>query len=95
MATETSTEDRVIDAALDLAASQGWRGLGLREIAAAAGVGLAELYDAFPGKDAILDGYEEFADFDYAELALIEPLRTLRMLHYAAWISWPLGRETR
>ncbi len=37
--------------------------------------------------DAILDGYEEFADFDYAELALIEPLRTLRMLHYAAWLG--------
>ncbi|MBT5414904.1 MAG: TetR family transcriptional regulator [Rhodospirillaceae bacterium] len=62
MATETSTEDRVIDAALDLAASQGWRGLGLREIAAAAGVGLAELYDAFPGKDAILDGYARRLD---------------------------------
>ncbi|MGE0485574.1 MAG: serine/threonine protein kinase [Gammaproteobacteria bacterium] len=37
--------------------------------------------------DAVLDGYEEFADFDYRELALIEPLRTLRMLHYAAWLA--------
>ena len=35
----------------------------------------------------VLDGYEEFADFDYRELVLIEALRTLRMLHYAAWIA--------
>ncbi|MEQ8231730.1 MAG: serine/threonine protein kinase [Gammaproteobacteria bacterium] len=37
--------------------------------------------------DAVLEGYEEFADFDYRELALIEPLRTLRMLHYSAWLA--------
>jgi Ser/Thr protein kinase RdoA (MazF antagonist) len=36
---------------------------------------------------AIVEGYDEFADFDYRELALIEPLRTLRMLHYAAWLA--------
>lgn len=36
---------------------------------------------------AVLEGYQEFADFDYRELALIEPLRTLRMLHYAAWLG--------
>jgi Ser/Thr protein kinase RdoA (MazF antagonist) len=35
----------------------------------------------------ILDGYRQFADFDYAELRLIEPLRTLRMMHYAAWLA--------
>lgn len=62
MATEISTEDRIIDAALDLAALKGWRGLGLREIADAAGIGLAELYDAFPGKDAILAGYARRLD---------------------------------
>ncbi len=37
--------------------------------------------------DAVLEGYEEFADFDYRELALVEPLRTLRMLHYSAWLA--------
>jgi Ser/Thr protein kinase RdoA (MazF antagonist) len=37
--------------------------------------------------DAILDGYHEFADFDFRELSLIESLRTLRMLHYAAWLG--------
>ncbi len=36
---------------------------------------------------AILEGYREFFDFDPRELALIEPLRTLRMLHYAGWLA--------
>ena len=35
----------------------------------------------------LLDGYHEFRDFDLTELALIEPLRTLRIIHYAAWIA--------
>lgn len=35
----------------------------------------------------LLDGYTEFRDFDERELQLIEPLRTLRIVHYAAWIS--------
>ena len=37
--------------------------------------------------DALLEGYGEFCDFDPAELRLIEPLRTLRMLHYSAWLA--------
>jgi Ser/Thr protein kinase RdoA (MazF antagonist) len=35
----------------------------------------------------LLEGYEQFFDFDYRELALIEPLRTLRMIHYTAWVA--------
>lgn len=35
----------------------------------------------------IVAGYEEFRDFPAAELALIEPLRTLRLMHYAAWLA--------
>ena len=35
----------------------------------------------------LLQGYGDFADFDYHELALIEPLRTLRMMHYAGWLA--------
>jgi Ser/Thr protein kinase RdoA (MazF antagonist) len=35
----------------------------------------------------LLDGYREFADFDRHELALIEPLRTLRIMHYAGWLA--------
>jgi Ser/Thr protein kinase RdoA (MazF antagonist) len=36
---------------------------------------------------ALLDGYEQVRDFDRAELALIEPLRTLRLIHYSAWLA--------
>jgi len=36
---------------------------------------------------ALLDGYEQLRPFDRRELALIEPLRTLRLLHYSAWLA--------
>ena len=36
---------------------------------------------------AVLSGYRQFRRFDVRELALIEPLRTLRMLHHSAWIA--------
>jgi Ser/Thr protein kinase RdoA (MazF antagonist) len=35
----------------------------------------------------LLEGYRQFADFDYGEVRLIEPLRSLRMLHHAAWVA--------
>lgn len=35
----------------------------------------------------LLEGYEDFCDFDWRECALIEPLRTLRMIHHSAWIA--------
>ncbi|HLW25447.1 MAG TPA: serine/threonine protein kinase [Steroidobacteraceae bacterium] len=35
----------------------------------------------------LLKGYEQFASFDRAEILLIEPLRALRMIHYAAWLA--------
>jgi len=37
--------------------------------------------------DAALTGYREFHDFDPRELNLVEALRTLRLLHYSAWIA--------
>ncbi|MEG0225327.1 MAG: serine/threonine protein kinase [Comamonas sp.] len=36
---------------------------------------------------ALLDGYEQFRAFDRRELVLIEPLRTLRLIHYSAWLA--------
>ncbi len=36
---------------------------------------------------ALLDGYEQLRAFDRRELALIEPLRTLRLIHYSAWLA--------
>ncbi|MGH8210096.1 MAG: serine/threonine protein kinase [Steroidobacteraceae bacterium] len=35
----------------------------------------------------LMEGYQQFADFDFRETRLIEPLRALRMLHHAAWVS--------
>lgn len=36
---------------------------------------------------AVLDGYEEFAEFQPRELNLVEALRTLRLIHFSAWIA--------
>jgi Ser/Thr protein kinase RdoA (MazF antagonist) len=36
---------------------------------------------------AVLDGYEDFFEFDRRELGLVEALRTLRLLHYSAWLA--------
>ncbi len=35
----------------------------------------------------VLAGYEDFYDFDLRELHLVEALRTLRLIHYAAWLA--------
>ncbi|WP_241504098.1 serine/threonine protein kinase [Pelagibaculum spongiae] len=35
----------------------------------------------------LLEGYEEFCHFDHRQLVLIEALRSLRMMHYAAWLG--------
>jgi Ser/Thr protein kinase RdoA (MazF antagonist) len=35
----------------------------------------------------VLAGYEDFSDFEPRELDLIEPLRTLRLVHYSAWLA--------
>jgi Ser/Thr protein kinase RdoA (MazF antagonist) len=35
----------------------------------------------------ILKGYREFCDFNFREVHLIEALRTLRMIHYSAWLA--------
>lgn len=40
-----------------------------------------------PQLTEILDGYTRFLDFDARELHLIEALRTLRIMHYAAWLA--------
>ena len=35
----------------------------------------------------LIDGYQEFHDFDSRELPLIEGLRSLRLMHYSAWLA--------
>ena len=37
--------------------------------------------------NTLLDGYEQFSEFDDRERRLIEPLRTLRMLRHSAWLA--------
>jgi Ser/Thr protein kinase RdoA (MazF antagonist) len=37
--------------------------------------------------DEMLEGYSQFATFDPVEATLIEALRALRMVHYAAWLA--------
>ncbi|TAL75353.1 MAG: serine/threonine protein kinase [Rhodanobacter sp.] len=36
---------------------------------------------------ALLDGYEQWRDFDRTELALIPALRAMRQVHHAGWIA--------
>lgn len=40
-----------------------------------------------PQLEKLLDGYQEFRTFDARELHLVEALRTLRIIHYAAWLA--------
>ena len=35
----------------------------------------------------LLEGYQTFFDFNHASVILIEALRTLRIMHYSAWIA--------
>jgi Ser/Thr protein kinase RdoA (MazF antagonist) len=42
----------------------------------------------------LLEGYESLRPFDRRELALIEPLRTLRLIHYSAWLARRWGDPT-
>ncbi len=38
-------------------------------------------------RDWLLDGYEQMREFPYQETSLVEALRTLRYIHFTAWIS--------
>ena len=40
-----------------------------------------------PQLAALLEGYQSFRRFDARELHLVEALRSLRIMHYAAWIA--------
>jgi Ser/Thr protein kinase RdoA (MazF antagonist) len=35
----------------------------------------------------VIGGYREFCEFNAGELALVEALRTLRMIHYSGWLA--------
>jgi len=46
-----------------------------------------ESYEMAEQMKDVLDGYTQFHHFNRRELHLIEALRTLRMLHHAAWLA--------
>jgi len=54
-----------------------------------------DLWMLVPGRESeaveqrrvLLEGYEEFREFDRRTLRLIEPLRALRIINYSAWIA--------
>ncbi len=35
----------------------------------------------------LLQGYEDFMEFDDRQFRIVEPLRTIRMIHYSAWLA--------
>jgi Ser/Thr protein kinase RdoA (MazF antagonist) len=59
------------------------------------GPAVQDFWLALPGRDAwalrqreiFLEGYEQLRAFDRSQLALIEPLRGLRLVHYATWLA--------
>jgi ubiquinone biosynthesis protein COQ9 len=57
-----STRGKIVDAALHLAATSGWSGLSLGQIAQEAGIGLAEFRKEFSSKADILAAYTRMVD---------------------------------
>lgn len=52
-APDVTTRDRILEAALDLFARQGFAGTSVRQLARAVGMRESSLYNHFPGKEAI------------------------------------------
>ena len=61
----------------------------------AVGPAVQDLWLALPGRDLetrrqrelFIEAYQQFRLFDRSTLRLIEPLRGMRMVHYAAWLA--------
>ena len=59
------------------------------------GPAIQDIWLVVPGEDEqairdrniLLEAYDGMRPFDYSSLKLIEPLRTLRYIHFAAWIA--------
>jgi AcrR family transcriptional regulator len=66
---EKSTREKILDAAIDLFAEQGYDGTSMRDIARAVGIRESAIYKHYAGKDAILQ-----AIFTYAEARIYAPL---------------------
>ncbi len=69
-----TTDDRIIDAAMKLAAARGWRELTLADIAEAAKLSLPDLAQLFPTKSAILAAWSRRIDAEVLTAAEAEEL---------------------
>jgi len=67
---ESADPDRIIDAALALIATQGWRHISLAVVASEAAVPVLQVYRLFPSRTAILCGFMRRVD----ETVLAEPV---------------------
>lgn len=73
--------------------AQGWFFLDFDDFVI--GPAVQDVWMLLPGRDAeaahqrrvLIEAYRQFREFDERSLALIEPLRALRFIHYAAWIA--------
>lgn len=74
MARKLDPEEKIVNAAMRLAASRGWRGLSLAEIAKAAKVSLAVLSTHFASKASILAAYGRRIDAKVLEEASAEEM---------------------
>jgi AcrR family transcriptional regulator len=73
----SSTEDRILRAALRLVGHRGVKRLGMQEVSEAAGVSRATLYRYFPSKDRLMDAVAIFDERTFSEglaasLAVVE-----------------------
>jgi Ser/Thr protein kinase RdoA (MazF antagonist) len=61
----------------------------------AVGPAVQDLWLMLPGRDpeslrqrqVLIEAYEQLRVFDHGSLRLVEPLRALRMVHFAAWLA--------
>jgi AcrR family transcriptional regulator len=74
MSARRDPEDKIIDAALRLAASRGWSGLSLADIAKSAKVGLPVLSVLFGSKGEILAAFSRRIDAEVLKAASAEDL---------------------
>ncbi len=64
--------ERLVDAALRLAAERGWRHVTLAEIAQAAGASLAETYRVMPSRSAVIDAFARRIDAEVLSADAVE-----------------------
>lgn len=50
-------------------------------------IGGGERHERLSQLAELIEGYQEFHDFDSRELPLLEGLRSLRLIHYSAWLA--------